>query len=62
MFCFSPSREKDDQVAEKAGLPLFTVIPAKAGIQPFLAFLDSRLRGSDERMAALGSHVFLQPF
>jgi hypothetical protein len=24
------------------------VIPAKAGIQSFLAFLDSRLRGSDE--------------
>jgi len=62
MFCFSPSREKDDQVAENPGLPLFTVIPAKAGIQSFLAFLDSRLRGSDEGMAALASHVLLRPF
>ena len=53
MFCFSPSREKDDQVAENPGLPLFTVISAKAGIQSFLAFLDSRLRGSDGQMPFL---------
>jgi hypothetical protein len=30
---------------------VFEVIPSKAGIQSFLAFLDSRLRGSDGRMA-----------
>jgi hypothetical protein len=31
----------------KSQKPLFFVIPAKAGIQSFQAFLDSRLRGSD---------------
>jgi hypothetical protein len=30
---------------------VFAVIPAKAGIQYFRAFLDSRLRGSDDRIA-----------
>jgi hypothetical protein len=38
------------QVAEKVVFAVFAVIPAKAGIQSFLAFLDSRLRGSDVRI------------
>jgi len=33
------------------GTALGSVIPAKAGIQSFLGFLDSRLRGSDDRDA-----------
>ena len=32
----------------KGGLVVFPVIPAKAGIQYFNGFLDSRLRGSDD--------------
>jgi hypothetical protein len=38
-------------VFEKLVFAVFAVIPAKAGIQSFLAFLDSRLRGSDEGIA-----------
>jgi hypothetical protein len=32
----------------KSQEPPFSVIPAQAGIQYFRAFLDSRLRGSDD--------------
>jgi hypothetical protein len=39
------------EVAEKAVLVIFAVIPAKAGIQYFELFLDSRLRGSDDPIA-----------
>ena len=41
---------RSKQVAEKAVFALFLVIPAGAGIQYFLTFLHSRLRGSDERI------------
>jgi len=34
-------------VAERRDLVVLAVIPAKAGIQCFKSFLDSRLRGSD---------------
>jgi hypothetical protein len=34
-------------VAEKVVFVVFGVIPAKAGIQCYIGFLDSRLRGSD---------------
>jgi hypothetical protein len=37
--------------AVSVALTLFVVIPAQAGIQYSLAFLDSRLRGSDEDTA-----------
>jgi hypothetical protein len=40
-------RQRIRQVAEKPVFAVFAVIPAKAGIQSFLGFLDSRLRGSD---------------
>jgi hypothetical protein len=33
----------------------FVVIPAQAGIQGFSSFLDSRLRGSDERIVMFSS-------
>jgi len=36
------------QDAEKPVFAVFAVIPAKAGIQSFLAIQGSRLRGSDE--------------
>jgi hypothetical protein len=39
------------QVYEKVVLAVSAVIPAKAGIQYFRAFLDSRLRGSDDWIA-----------
>jgi hypothetical protein len=35
------------QDAKKTASAVFAVIPVKAGIQYSLAFLDSRLRGSD---------------
>jgi hypothetical protein len=38
--------------------PDFTVIPAKAGIQPFQTFLDSRLRGNDAETFAKTLHKF----
>jgi hypothetical protein len=40
-------RFKVDDLVKSRKIP-FSVIPAKAGIQCFQAFLDSRLRGSDE--------------
>jgi hypothetical protein len=40
-------------VAEKPVFTVFAVIPAKAGIQYFPAFVDSRLCASDERIVFL---------
>jgi len=48
------------QVAEKLVFAVFAVIPAKAGIQFFLAFLDSRLRGSDKRLMVFSSLLALK--
>jgi hypothetical protein len=42
---------KIQQDDEKPVFVVFAVIPAKAGIQSLRALLDSRLRGSDDRMA-----------
>lgn len=45
-----PLAEQHWHAAEKSGFWAFDVIPAEAGIQSFLAFLNSRMRGSDERV------------
>jgi hypothetical protein len=36
------------EIGERPVFAAFAAILAKAGIRPFLAFLDSRLRGSDQ--------------
>jgi hypothetical protein len=43
------SNDEIQQAAERPVLWVLDVIPAEAGIQAFLALLDSRLRGSDGR-------------
>jgi hypothetical protein len=43
------------QVAEKVVFVVFAVIPAKAGIQYFHGLLDSRLRGSDDRIVSFST-------
>jgi hypothetical protein len=45
------------QAAEKPVFEVLNVIPAEAGIQYFLAFLDSRLRGSDGSMTFFSSLI-----
>jgi hypothetical protein len=44
-----------DELVKSWKMP-FSVIPAKAGIQSFQAFLDSRLRGSDDFWDFLRMH------
>ena len=44
------------QDAEKPLFAVFAVIPAEAGIQYLQAFLDSRLRGSDQGIPLLYEH------
>ena len=41
----------------KTGFAVFAVVPAKAGIQSFPAFLDSRLRGSDEQILLFSNRL-----
>jgi hypothetical protein len=50
MKCKETLGTPHQQDYERAALLVSGVIPAKAGIQSLLAYLDSRLRGSDERI------------
>jgi hypothetical protein len=59
-----PGVKAESKVEElvRSQKPLFFVIPAKAGIQSFLALLDSRLRGSDDLEDFLRDHQSLKKY